>query len=170
MAKRGRPTVRVTVSPSERTTLEQWARRRTTAQDLAPARADRPGMYGGPLQFGDCIRVADYPADGRAVTSALCRETTGRIGRRAAPGLAALDHRHAGGSGDYRDAGEDAAGRRGRWRRARPQSHHDRAHLAGLRPATASKRPSNSRATRSLLTRSATLSGPISRRRIAPWY
>jgi transposase len=35
MAKRGRPTVRVTVSPSERTTLEQWARRRTTAQGLA---------------------------------------------------------------------------------------------------------------------------------------
>ena len=35
MAKRGRPTVRVTVSPSERVTLEQWARRRTTAQGLA---------------------------------------------------------------------------------------------------------------------------------------
>src|ERR1700738_3263828 len=35
MAKRGRPTVRVTISPSERTTLEQWARRRTTAQGLA---------------------------------------------------------------------------------------------------------------------------------------
>ena len=35
MAKPGRPTVRVTVSPSERTTLEQWARRRTTAQGLA---------------------------------------------------------------------------------------------------------------------------------------
>ena len=35
MAKRGRPTIRVTVSPSERTTLEQWARRRTTAQGLA---------------------------------------------------------------------------------------------------------------------------------------
>jgi transposase len=35
MATRGRPTVRVTVSPSERTTLEQWARRRTTAQGLA---------------------------------------------------------------------------------------------------------------------------------------
>lgn len=35
MAQRGRPTVRVTISPSERTTLEQWARRRTTAQGLA---------------------------------------------------------------------------------------------------------------------------------------
>jgi transposase len=35
MATRGRPTVRVTLSPSERTTLEQWARRRTTAQGLA---------------------------------------------------------------------------------------------------------------------------------------
>jgi transposase len=35
MAKRGRPTVRVTISPSERTMLEQWARRRTTAQGLA---------------------------------------------------------------------------------------------------------------------------------------
>jgi len=35
MPKRGRPTVRVTVSPSERMTLEQWARRRTTAQGLA---------------------------------------------------------------------------------------------------------------------------------------
>jgi hypothetical protein len=35
MAKRGRPTVRVTISPSERTTLEQWARRRTPAQGLA---------------------------------------------------------------------------------------------------------------------------------------
>jgi len=35
MATRGRPTVRVTISPSERTTLEQWARRRTTAQGLA---------------------------------------------------------------------------------------------------------------------------------------
>jgi hypothetical protein len=35
MATRGRPTVGVTISPSERTTLEQWARRRTTAQGLA---------------------------------------------------------------------------------------------------------------------------------------
>ena len=35
MTKRGRPTVGVTVSPSERTTVEQWARRRTTAQGLA---------------------------------------------------------------------------------------------------------------------------------------
>ena len=35
MAKRGRPPVRVIISPSERTTLEQWARRRTTAQGLA---------------------------------------------------------------------------------------------------------------------------------------
>ena len=35
MAKRGRPVVRVTVSPSERSTLEHWARRRTTAQGLA---------------------------------------------------------------------------------------------------------------------------------------
>ena len=35
MAKPGRPTGRVTISPSERTTLEQWARRRTTAQGLA---------------------------------------------------------------------------------------------------------------------------------------
>ncbi len=33
--RRGRPTARVIVSPSERTTLEQWARRRTTAQGLA---------------------------------------------------------------------------------------------------------------------------------------
>src|SRR4026208_532788 len=35
MTKRGRPTVRVTISASERMTLEQWARRRTTAQGLA---------------------------------------------------------------------------------------------------------------------------------------
>jgi len=35
MATRGRPTVGVTISPSERTTLEQCARRRTTAQGLA---------------------------------------------------------------------------------------------------------------------------------------
>jgi transposase len=35
MAKRGRPPVRVIISPSEWTTLEQWARRRTTAQGLA---------------------------------------------------------------------------------------------------------------------------------------
>lgn len=35
MAKRGRRPVRVIISPSERTTLEQWARRRTTAQGLA---------------------------------------------------------------------------------------------------------------------------------------
>lgn len=35
MAKRGRPPVRVIISPSERTTLEQWARRRTTAQGAA---------------------------------------------------------------------------------------------------------------------------------------
>ena len=31
----GRPAARVTISPSERTILEQWARRRTTAQGLA---------------------------------------------------------------------------------------------------------------------------------------
>jgi transposase len=35
MAKRGPKPVRVVISPSERTTLEQWARRRTTAQGLA---------------------------------------------------------------------------------------------------------------------------------------
>ena len=33
--RRGRPTDRVIVSPSERTTLQQWMRRRTTAQGLA---------------------------------------------------------------------------------------------------------------------------------------
>lgn len=33
--RRGRPTERVMVSPSERTTLQQWTRRRTTAQGLA---------------------------------------------------------------------------------------------------------------------------------------
>ena len=35
MAKRGPRPVRLVISPSERTTLEQWARRRTTAQGLA---------------------------------------------------------------------------------------------------------------------------------------
>src|SRR5690349_6256407 len=39
MTKRGRPTVRVTVSPSERTVLEQWARRRKTAQGVVAQRA-----------------------------------------------------------------------------------------------------------------------------------
>lgn len=34
-ARRGRPSERVVVSPSERTTLEQWLRRRSTAQGLA---------------------------------------------------------------------------------------------------------------------------------------
>src|SRR5262245_5331246 len=33
--RRGRPSTRVIVSPSERATLEQWVRRRTTAQGLA---------------------------------------------------------------------------------------------------------------------------------------
>ena len=31
----GRPVTRVVISPSERTTLEQWARRRRTGQGLA---------------------------------------------------------------------------------------------------------------------------------------
>ena len=35
MATRGPKPVRLVISPSERTTLEQWARRRTTAQGLA---------------------------------------------------------------------------------------------------------------------------------------
>ena len=35
MAKRGPRPVRLVISPGERTTLEQWARRRTTAQGLA---------------------------------------------------------------------------------------------------------------------------------------
>ena len=35
MATRGRPPVRVFIIPTERATLEQWARRRTTAQGLA---------------------------------------------------------------------------------------------------------------------------------------
>ena len=34
-ARRGRPTDRVVISPTERTTLEQWTRRRSTAQGLA---------------------------------------------------------------------------------------------------------------------------------------
>jgi transposase len=34
-ARRGRPSERVVISPSERTTLEQWTRRRSTAQGLA---------------------------------------------------------------------------------------------------------------------------------------
>lgn len=33
--RRGRPSTRLMVSPSERATLEQWVRRRTTAQGLA---------------------------------------------------------------------------------------------------------------------------------------
>jgi transposase len=33
--RRGRPSTRVTISPSERATLEQWVRRRSTAQGVA---------------------------------------------------------------------------------------------------------------------------------------
>jgi hypothetical protein len=33
--RRGRPSTRIIVSPSERATLEQWIRRRGTAQGLA---------------------------------------------------------------------------------------------------------------------------------------
>jgi hypothetical protein len=53
MARRGRPTVRVTISPSERTTLEQWVRRRTTAQGLAQRSQMISGVRCGSIEFGD---------------------------------------------------------------------------------------------------------------------
>jgi transposase len=47
--RRGRPVERVIVSPSERITLEQWSRRRTTAQGLAQrARIVRAAVSGAP--------------------------------------------------------------------------------------------------------------------------
>ena len=77
MAKRGRPTVRVTVRPSERTTLEQWARATDHGERLGPVRADRLGMRSRPIEFGGGDGPAHHPADGRALASSLRREALG---------------------------------------------------------------------------------------------
>ena len=79
MAKRGRPPVRVIISPRERTTLEQWARRRTTAQGLAQ-RAHHSRMCGRALDGDNRARAADYAADGGPVATAVRAEAARRPG------------------------------------------------------------------------------------------
>jgi hypothetical protein len=46
MRRRGRPVIRIVLSPSERETLERHTRRATTAQALA-LRADHPALCDG---------------------------------------------------------------------------------------------------------------------------
>lgn len=70
MAKRGPRPVRLTISPSERTRLEQWARRRTTAQGLAQRARIILGCAAG--------QTAGMIADELRIT----RQTVGRWRRR----------------------------------------------------------------------------------------
>src|SRR5688572_13106803 len=70
MAKRGPRPVRLTISPSERTRLEQWARRRTTAQGLAQRARIILGCAAG--------QTAGTIADELRIT----RQTVGRWRRR----------------------------------------------------------------------------------------
>jgi hypothetical protein len=57
--RRGWPRTRVVLSPSERATLEQWVRRRSTAQGMAlrarivlePPRRTRPSRHAAALQW-----------------------------------------------------------------------------------------------------------------------
>ncbi len=82
MAKRtGRPTVRVTISPSERTTLEQWARRRTTAQGLAQRAQIVLACAAGRSNSAIAADVADHAANSGALASALRAEAARRVGR-----------------------------------------------------------------------------------------
>ena len=111
MTKRGRPTVRVMISPSERTTLGAVGAATDHGARPGAAGADHLGVRRGPIEFGDRDRVADHAADSRALASPLRREAPGRAGRRAASGRATSAQRCAGGASDYRHAGNDAAGR-----------------------------------------------------------
>ena len=98
------------VSPSERTRLEQWARRRTTAQGLAQrARIILACAAGGlDTEIAADLRITRRPW---GVAPALSAEATRRLGGRAATGHPAAAQRCAGGTGDYRDAGEETARR-----------------------------------------------------------
>jgi len=174
MATRGRPTVGVTISPSERTTLEQWARRRTTAQGLAQR-----------------AQIVLACAAGRsnseiAIELRITRQTAGRWRQRFVQqrldGL--VDEPRPGTPRRLSDAQVEqvitdtleATPRdathwvRGRWRRS-SISVTRRSGAFGA-PSACSRigvRPSHSRATRSSSTKCATSSASIWRPLIGPW-
>ena len=75
MAKRGRPTVRVTVSPERADDPGAVGATTDHGARPGPARADRLGVRRGPIEFGDRHRVADHAADGRPLASALRRRS-----------------------------------------------------------------------------------------------
>ena len=145
MATRGRPTVRVTISPSERTTLEQWARRRTTAQGLAQRAQIVLGVRRGPIEFGDRGELR------------ITRQTAGRWRRRFVEkrldGL--VDEPRPGTPRRLSDAQveqvitdtlETTPRDATHWstrtlaKELDAESRHGRPHLARLRPAAASER------------------------------
>jgi transposase len=140
----GRPGIRVVVSPSERTTLEQWARRRRTGQGLAQR-----------------ARLILYCAAGRSTAEVaaelgITRQTVGRWrGRVLAKRVAGLvDEPRPGTPRRISDADvehviattlettpprRDALVQSHLGETGRVESQHDRAHLACLRVAAASE-------------------------------
>ena len=107
----GRPLIPLTLTVDERTTLEQWTRRQTTAQGLA-------------LRARIILRAATGHSNTR--TARELRVTKATVGKWRArflrdrprgvldeprPGAPAPHHRCAGGARDHDDAGIDAAGR-----------------------------------------------------------
>jgi hypothetical protein len=66
----GRPTPLVVLTAEERQTLEQWARRPTTAQGLAQ-RAPRPGVRLDQDQRGDRDHGRRHAANGGALAASL---------------------------------------------------------------------------------------------------
>jgi hypothetical protein len=72
MARRGRPTVEITLSAEERSTLQRWARRHSSSQALAlRCRIVLACAEGGPYPRRDRRRAGLQPGDGGQVAAPL---------------------------------------------------------------------------------------------------
>ncbi len=78
MAKRGRPTVRVIVSPSERTTPRAVGAATDDGARACATGAHRPRVCGRAVEYRSCGRLADHTADGRHVAPRFVAEAPRR--------------------------------------------------------------------------------------------
>ena len=164
------------LSEDERHTLENWARRRSTAQGLAlRARIVLASAEGG-QQPGRGRAAGCQPQHGDQVAGPVPGPPAGRAGRRAASGSTAHHYRRPGGGGDDADLGRGArrgprTGPSGNWpggSGSRQPAVH-RIWRAFGPAAIGGPRPSRSPRTRCSSTRSATWWGCTWPLRRTPW-
>ena len=133
------------LSEAERRTLENWAKRRKTAQGLALRARIVLACAEGGSNTAVAARLRRQPGHGDQVAGPVPGPAAGRAGRRAAAGSAAHHHRRPGGGGGGADPGRGARGRHALVQAGAGPAGGDLAdqrapHLAGVRAAAVAHR------------------------------